>query len=46
MNVHNYKKEGGAIGVNVAYQPAVIDIAHDALHTVKRHLRVGRIVKG
>ena len=38
MKIDNYKKECCTIGMNISYQPSIIDIAHDAFHASKSHV--------
>ena len=44
VQIDDDEEERCAVGVRVADQPAVIDIAHDPLDTVEGHVRVRRVV--
>ena len=44
MDVNRQEEHRGAVGVQVAQQPAVIDVAHDALDRVEGHVDLRRVM--
>ena len=46
VDVDGEEEHRGAVGMNVADQPAVIDVAHDALDRVEGHVGIRHIMHG
>ena len=44
VQIHHNEEHRPAVHVNVADQPAVVDVAHDALDRIEGVVRVGRVV--
>jgi hypothetical protein len=44
VDVDREEKERRAVGVHVAQQPAIVDVAHDVFDAVEGHRRIGHVV--